>query len=347
MTAALVNYNAARKALAAAHRVDEVKSIRDKAVAMQVYAKQAKDHELIDHATDIRMRAEPRLGEIMEDARKAGKLAKPPAGPGRGKKGIKVGSPEDPTLRSQGIDKHLADRARKAAGMPEGEFEAKVERAKKIAHAVTEGDRKVLQAAKAENQERKRRHHEAKVKELAAATLAASQALGSELYNVIYADPPWRFEVYDIDSGSDRNADNHYPTMLTADIAALKVPATDDAVLFLWATSAMLLDALSVMQAWGFAYKASCIWNKDKIGKGYWFRTKHEFLLVGVRGKIPAPAQGDQWDSVIDAPRGAHSAKPDVFRKMIVEMFPSLPRLEMFARGTVEGFDVWGNEVTA
>jgi hypothetical protein len=130
VTAALVNYNAARKALALAHRVDEVKSIRDKAMAMQLYAKQAKDHELIDYASDIKLRAERRLGEVMENERKAGKLAKPPAGPGRGKKGIKVGSPKNPTLRSQGIDKNLADRARKAAGMPEEEFEAKVASAK-------------------------------------------------------------------------------------------------------------------------------------------------------------------------------------------------------------------------
>ena len=203
----------------------------------------------------------------------------------------------------------------------------------------------MLQAAKAEAQEKKRRHREAKEKELGAATRAASKALGAKLYNVIYADPPWRFEVYDIDSGSDRNADNHYPTMLTADIAALKVPAAKDAVLFLWATSAMLPDALSVMQAWGFTYKASCIWNKDKIGKGYWFRTKHELLLTGVRGKIPAPSPGTQPPSVIDAPRGAHSVKPDVFRQMIIEMFPSLPRLEMFARTACPDWDVWGNEV--
>jgi N6-adenosine-specific RNA methylase IME4 len=284
----------------------------------------------------------------METERKAGKLAKPPGGSKkRPQKDRVANGPDHQTLAKQGIDKHLADRARKAAAMPEGEFEAKVARAKKIAVAVTDGDRKVLQAAKAEGQEKKRRAREAKVKELGTATRAAAKALGAKVYNVIYADPPWRFKVYDVDSGSDRNANNHYPTMLTEDIAAIKVPAAEDAVLFLWATSAMLTDALLVMQAWGFTYKASCVWNKDKIGLGYWFRTKHEFLLVGVRGKIPAPSPGTQPPSIIDAPRGAHSAKPDIFHKLIVEMFPHLPRLEMFARGPAEGFDVWGNEAAS
>ena len=79
----LMKYDAACRAVAEAHRIDEVKDIRDKAVALAVYAKQAKDGGLIAHATAIRKRAERRLGELMEDDRKAGKLAKGARGGGK------------------------------------------------------------------------------------------------------------------------------------------------------------------------------------------------------------------------------------------------------------------------
>ena len=92
MTGQLTRYDVACRAVAEAHRIDEVKDIRDKAVALSVYARQAKDGELIAHATAIRKRAERRLGELMEDDRKAGKLAKGT----RGSKSRERGSPADP-----------------------------------------------------------------------------------------------------------------------------------------------------------------------------------------------------------------------------------------------------------
>jgi N6-adenosine-specific RNA methylase IME4 len=329
MTTALVNYNAARKALAAASRIDEVKNIRDKAEAMQVYAKQAKDGELIGYATEIRKRAERRLGELMAEAKKAGKLPKNAPGPGRGKKGLKAGSPKDPALSKQGIDKHLADRARKAAALSDGTFEADVTKAVKVAVAAAEGDRAVVKAARAERQAEKRARRQKREAELG----AAIGAMPDKKYGVIYADPPWEFEPYSDETGMDRAAGNYYPTLGGELICRMDIPAADDCILFLWATAPMLPDALTVMAAWGFSYKSNIVWAKNKAGTGYWSRNKHEHLLIGTRGKVPAPAPGEQSSSVIEATVGRHSEKPAVFRKMIQEMFPSLPKLEMFARG--------------
>lgn len=172
-------------------------------------------------------------------------------------------------------------------------------------------------------------------------------ALPDRRYGVILADPEWRFEPFSRETGMDRAADNHYPTsplevIKQRDVASI---AADDCVLFLWATVPMLPQALEVMAAWRFAYKSSFVWVKDRIGTGYWNRNKHELLLVGTRGKVPAPAMGTQWPSVIEAPVGAHSAKPEKALEMIEAYFPTLPKIELNRRGAPRvGWDAWGNE---
>jgi N6-adenosine-specific RNA methylase IME4 len=170
----------------------------------------------------------------------------------------------------------------------------------------------------------------------------AGQAKAVEgLYPVICADPPWRYTTRS-QNGMDRSADNHYPTMTIEDIAALPIPATPVGFMAMWATVPLLPEALTVMAAWKYTYRSQCLWVKDRIGTGFWFRNQHEILLIGTRGDIPAPSQ--PWPSVITAPRGAHSEKPAIFYEMIEAYFPNLPRLEMFARGPRAGWSVWGNE---
>jgi N6-adenosine-specific RNA methylase IME4 len=177
---------------------------------------------------------------------------------------------------------------------------------------------------------------------------AKQRALPDRRYGVILADPPWRFQPYSRETGMDRSADNHYPTNPIEEIMALDVRsiAAADCVLFLWATAPMLPQAIDVMEAWGFTYKTCAVWSKDRIGTGYWFRNKHEILLVGTRGHVPAPAMGTQWPSLILAPVGRHSEKPVVFCEMIEGYFPTLPKIELHARGVVSrpGWDVWGLE---
>jgi len=117
----LIRYEAACRALYEAKSVDEVKDMRDKAAALKAYARQAKNRQLEIDAAEIRMRAERRIGELMEYQRETVGLAK------GGKPYQSTGSQSDPvapTLSEAGIDKHLADRARKMAAVPEEKFEA-------------------------------------------------------------------------------------------------------------------------------------------------------------------------------------------------------------------------------
>jgi N6-adenosine-specific RNA methylase IME4 len=170
----------------------------------------------------------------------------------------------------------------------------------------------------------------------------------SRRYPVILADPPWYFKVYDSASGTGRTAESHYPCMPTEEICALSVPelATDDAVLFLWTTSPHLPESLRVIEAWGFEYATNICWVKDKIGLGFYVRNQHEILLVAKRGNPPTPRPADRLSSVISAACREHSRKPDEAYELIERMYPELPRIELFARGTRPGWAAWGNQAS-
>lgn len=165
-------------------------------------------------------------------------------------------------------------------------------------------------------------------------------------FGVLYADPCWSFDTWS-QGGKDRAADNHYPTLNAELLYAMgrHVPSANDCVLFLWSTVPHFKIALKLIDRWGFSYKSHTIWLKDKAGTGYWTRNKHEILCVATKGNIPAPAPGTQWLSVIEAPVGEHSEKPDVFYDLIESYFPNLPKLELFARRPRTGWISWGNEM--
>lgn len=161
-------------------------------------------------------------------------------------------------------------------------------------------------------------------------------------FDVLYADPPWRYEFAETDN---RAIENHYPTMDLQGICDLKPPALDDAVLFMWATATKLDECLQVITAWGFTYRTSMVWIKDKIGMGYYVRNQHELLLIAKRGKMPVPEPPARPSSVITAPRTEHSRKPDQFYEAIESMYPNRQYGELFARRLRPGWGSWGNQV--
>jgi N6-adenosine-specific RNA methylase IME4 len=167
-------------------------------------------------------------------------------------------------------------------------------------------------------------------------------------YDLIVIDPPWPFQTWS-QKGQGKSASKHYRVMTLADIKALPVRQLlkDDAVVLLWATGAMLSQAVAVMQAWGITFKTEIAWRKVtrngkvRMGCGFWARTMHEPILLGTVGK---PAKFT-LPSCFDGIAREHSRKPQEFYRMIGEKTPDLRRADVFAREKREGWDVWGDEV--
>jgi N6-adenosine-specific RNA methylase IME4 len=172
-------------------------------------------------------------------------------------------------------------------------------------------------------------------------------------YDVLLADPPWRFDKGVVAS---RAIERIYPTLELADICAYRDAegraiadlARDAAVLFLWVPSAMLFDAApAVLDAWGFRYVTHWVWCKDKIGMGYWARNQHEPLVVAVRGDMRPPPESLRPSSVIHAPRTTHSAKPAEIHERIERLWPDAARVELFAREARPGWASFGDQLEA
>ena len=171
-------------------------------------------------------------------------------------------------------------------------------------------------------------------------------------YNIIYADPPWQYWTYS-KKGQGRSAESHYPTMSIADIKALPVRslAAKDCALFMWITFPCLQEAMEVLSAWGFEYKTvAFVWVKqnrksDSLfwGMGYWTRANAELCILATRGH--PKRQSHSVHQVIMSHIEEHSKKPEEARERIVQLMGDLPRIELFARQSPVGWDVWGNEV--
>lgn len=349
-----MKYDAACQAIAEASTIDEVKDIRDKALALRLYAEQANNTELEERAAKIRLRAERRLGEMLIANKQAGKL--------RAGRPRENGSQNEPLERIRledfAIDKKLSAQSQRLAGMSDDLFEA--------IEAQVAGEIRNRNFRSAVSVEKKA-YRDQRERDLG----TKQKALPRKKFGVIIADPEWRFEPWSRETGMSRAPENHYPTSLLnviqeRDVRSIAAP---HCILGLWATVPMLPEAFCVLDAWGFCsfvrdnetgfllldksvceYVSSAVWTKYKpgagIGLGHWFRVDHEIFLIATRGKPVAPAKGSQLRSVMDIPASrVHSRKPELVLEMFERLYPNTPKIELNRRGPARpGWDAWGNE---
>lgn len=318
----VVQLDRARTALAEAKTIGETKKIVDMAHAAQIYARrQALGEEAMAFALAIKFEAMRKLGEILASTPKA--LPGPAA---KDKNGDRSHNRTDlPTLAELGITKNTSAMAQQLAAMPAEQFEQVRDGSKSLIAAMSELRQQNIKADLVERE------------------------LPAGRFRVIYADPPWWYGTPQ-HSKTEQVATlgTHYPSMKTDEICSLPVKdfAADNAVLFLWATSPLLFEAKAVIDAWGFTYKASIVWDKVLHNVGHYVSVRHEFLLICTRGSC-LPDSDKLHDSVVSIERTAHSVKPEKFREIIDEMYTPTKRdrLELFARAaTPKHWLSWGNQ---
>lgn len=173
-------------------------------------------------------------------------------------------------------------------------------------------------------------------------------------YQIIYADPPWQ---YSSDPNSKRGiwglAHQKYNTLNIEDLKKLPIQniTNDNCILFMWATFPNMQQALDLIKAWGFEFKTvAFVWEKldkttnhpKKYGLGWYTRSNCEIVMLGRKGKFDRKSASVQ--QIIKSTIGKHSAKPDEVRQRILKLCGDLPRIELFARTKIHGWDTWGND---
>ena len=377
MTDQIIKYDEACRMLAEAVAVDEVIDVRNKANAMRIYARQAKNRDLEINAAQIRVRAERRLGEMLIEQRETVGLATGAAGIGKSASAVPEEYSTQPmTLAEAGIDRKLSSRAQRTAEIGPIRFEALMAMMREQA-----GDGRVIVdilKIDAENEQRQKRRDLARAMSEATALSPSGQKVAC-----VYADPAWKRNQ----GVTNRSYENHYPTMSWDDICAMPVAdrLLPDAWLFLWIprahmfalhkvqievmdvrTGEMVLAEVAmplgwaVAQAWGFdAYSTAFVWTKTDEdhpfdqGGGVLVYDQDEVLLMFKRGRgLPKPATGEKFQSNHRERKREHSRKPDHYRDMIRSMTGGVPVLELFARVDEEhplppDWIAWGNQSQA
>lgn len=354
----LAQYERARVALA------EIKTLPDAVTFvrgmehLRLHAKQVQDRALMAEAAEIQFKAEIKLGELLGEAKTEGRLRD-----GRPKKNDT--NPESFSLKDLKLTPRQSSQAQHKASISERAQLFMIER---MRDRILSGGATIIDQVTSTAEKKERRATREKV-------LAGIQcALPTRKFGLIYCDIPRHFNVRSDETGMDRAPENHYRTMTFDDLLNLPIPdiAADDSILVFWSTAASLFDDIEIMAEWGFAalrprdefgklckengcalppigegsYRSMQVWDKINIGMGYWFRDRHEFTMIGVRGNAVPPARGTQDESLFSEKKGKHSAKPNRVAEMLQRLWPNTPTIELFARDRRPwtNWTIWGNE---
>ena len=346
---ALVRFETHMRELAVSPPLERVAWLDKELDLIEHYARDTglfRDHEMLEF----------RIGRLVTRWHLGERLARVERAPGKRTDLVPTDTRLKKVMETTTLVKREIQEAQRIACLPPSELEAYCKRARELADGQLPTFRELLRLARPWWYQISRREKHRAIHRRAR---LSNEQIGP--FPLIYADPPWRFDVYS-DKGLERTPDQHYPTLSYEEIRDYKVRgkpiseiADETAALLMWCTSSNVHFALEIMEAWDFEFKTSAVWVKadrpdddkalTRFGLGLVFRNMHEIMLYGTRGDMPGPQY--QPPSAFFYPRGKHSAKPPEIRVEIERMYPDFDaktRLEIFARGDIPGWTLDGYE---
>ena len=312
----VVQLDRARTALAEAKTIGETKKIMDMAHAAQIYARrQQLGEEAMAYAHSIKYEALRKLGEMLAST--------PKAKPGTKPKFPSVAEGNSPTLEELGINYKTSMVAQQLAAMPVEAFEQVREGVASMSQAIQNIRREEVAADLSDISKRK------------AKVLAG-------LFDVIVIDPPWPMVKIERDVAPNQ-VDFDYPTMDEKELTEIKVPCADNCHVWLWTTHKHLPMAFRLLEGWSLKYVCTFVWHKAGGFQPFGLPQYNcEFAIYARRG-TPSFLDLKNFMVCFDAPRGAHSEKPEAFYDLLRRVTGGR-RLDMFNRRQIVGFEGWGNE---
>jgi N6-adenosine-specific RNA methylase IME4 len=335
---ALSRFDEACNALAEAKDLSEVKDIADKATALKEYARRAKDKQLEVGAAELRLRAERRLGQMMNTL---GLSSGRPKRNGFSKNPLPLldGTIEPPappaTLAEMNIDKNLANRARRHASIQDAEFERRVALGRE--RALRDHARVGVNLLRTD---RNKKHN---VVRDASSVGSGEIALPKGQYGAVLLDPEWLLTVWSEINKSSKKSASASPKLQQLKKLKLGSIGAANCILFMWASSENLSAALWLMSRWGFKYFRHCVWEKQSTRSGFPFREAHELLLLGKRGDVEITEEAP-WSSLIHDPIPPISGKPDWQYELVDWALPNLTKLDLTGSSRRPGWDIWSTD---
>ena len=310
---ALIEINAAQRALERANDIHEITILRDQAAAFVLFANAQGFKEAAQEAKIFQLRAERKAGDWLEK--------------NVNHNGNKFGAGyQDGIPLPDSISLNESHRWQLQAALPERQFNEWIDDCLSTNKEIT--------AAGLRRESLKARRQD-ELAQIEGELIVRPDGL----FDVISVDPPWPYGTgYDPDG---RRVASPYPEMSIDEIAAIDIPAVENCILWLWTTHKFMRDAFELLDYWGFRDVAIVTWVKDRMGLGHWLRSQSEFVIMAVKGS--PKVQLTNQTTILYGRTREHSRKPEEFYKMVDTLCIGR-KLDYFSRESRSGWEQVGNE---